>query len=208
MTLLLMNRDESELIHAICQGDSQLFHDLVRPYERKMFVTAFSIVQNEADAEEVLQDALLNAFKGLPRFRGEAKFSTWLARIVVNEARLRFRRNSRVPIISLDAMLDSEDGEYHPAQIRSWEPLPLEVVENEEIRLEMKRAIEELPDSMRSVFLLRDVQGLNIKETSEALGISIAAVKIRLLRARLRLQRTLAPELQQMARPQWKRNGR
>ena len=200
-----MGRDETKLIHNICQGDSGLFHELIRPYERKMFVTAFSIVQNEADAEDVLQDALLNAYKGLPRFRGEAKFSTWLARIVVNEARLRLRRNTRVPIVSLDAMLDSEDGEYAPAHIRSWEILPLEAIENEEVRLELQRAITALPESQRSVFLLRDVQGFDIKETSKALGISIPAVKIRLMRARLRLQSSLAPELLEMARPPRKR---
>src|SRR5580692_4611848 len=116
-------RDEAQMIAAIVAGDSQLFHELIRPYERRVYVMALSFLHNEADAEDAAQEAFLKAFRNLSSFRGDAKFGTWLVSIALNEARTRIRRRDTVKMESLDEPPD-EEGHTSPAQLRDWKEIP------------------------------------------------------------------------------------
>lgn len=188
------SRTEAETIAAILTGETQLYHELVHPYERSVYLLALSYLKNEADAEDVAQEAFVRAFRNLASFRAESKFSTWLITITLNEARSRLRRKSIVRIESLDTPPDGHS-EVSPALLRDWREIPSEAVERKEIMVLLQRAIEQLPDIYREVFLLRDVEELNINETAEALNISVPSVKVRLHRARIMLQKQLAPQL-------------
>jgi RNA polymerase sigma-70 factor (ECF subfamily) len=187
-------RSEAEVIAAILAGDTQLYHELIRPHERSVYRMALSYMKNEADAEDVAQEAFIKAFRNLSIFRGDAKFSTWLISITLNEARNRLRRQSVVRMQSLDEPPD-ENGTISPALLRDWREIPSEAVEREEVRTLIKRAVESLPEIYRQVFLLRDVEELDANETAQTLSISISNVKVRLHRARMMLQKELAPQL-------------
>jgi RNA polymerase sigma-70 factor (ECF subfamily) len=191
-------RDEAQMIAKILAGDSQLFHELIRPYERRVYVMALSFLHNEADAEDAAQEAFLKAYRNLSSFRGEAKFGTWLVSITLNEARSRIRRRDSIKMESLDEPPDDQ-GYTSPALLRDWKEIPSEALERKEIRLLLQRAITALPLIYREVFQLRDIEQLSVNEAAAALGISIAAVKVRLHRARMMLQKKLAPELKQVA---------
>ena len=191
-------RDEAKMIAAIVAGESQLFHALIRPYERRVYAMALGFLHNEADAEDAAQEAFLKAFRNLSSFRGEARFGTWLVSIVLNEARSRIRRRDTVKMESLDQPSE-EEGHISPALLRDWKEIPSEALERKEIRLLLQTAITSLPLIYREVFELRDVQQCNVNETAAALGITIASVKVRLHRARMMLQKTLAPQLKQTA---------
>jgi RNA polymerase sigma-70 factor, ECF subfamily len=196
-------RDEAQMIAKILAGDSQLFHELIRPYEHRVYVMALSFLHNEADAEDAAQEAFLKAFRNLSSFRGEAKFGTWLVSITLNEARSRIRRRDSIKMESLDEPPDGE-GYTSPALLRDWKEIPSEALERKEIRLLLQSAITALPLIYREVFQLRDIEQLSVNEAAAALGISIAAVKVRLHRARMMLQKKLAPELKQVApRTRW-----
>jgi RNA polymerase sigma-70 factor (ECF subfamily) len=196
-------RDEAQMIAKILAGDSQLFHELIRPYERRVYVMALSFLHNEADAEDAAQEAFLKAFRNLSSFRGEAKFGTWLVSITLNEARSRIRRRDSIKMESLDEPPDDQ-GYTSPALLRDWKEIPSEALERKEIRVLLQSAITALPLIYREVFQLRDIEQLSVNEAAAALGISIAAVKVRLHRARMMLQKKLAPELKQVApRRRW-----
>jgi RNA polymerase sigma-70 factor (ECF subfamily) len=197
MTPEASTRYEEGMIAAILAGNTQLYHELVRPYERSVYLMALSYMKNEADAEDVAQEAFVKAFRNLSSFRAEAKFSTWLISITLNEARSRLRRHSIIRMESLDEPAD-ENGGVSPALLRDWREMPSEAVERAEIREIIQLAVESLPEIYRQVFLLRDVQELNVNETAEALGINISNVKVRLHRARMMLQKQLAPQLKTM----------
>jgi RNA polymerase sigma-70 factor, ECF subfamily len=186
--------DEASLIAGILAGDTQLYHDLIRPYERTVFMSALSVLKNEADAEEVTQEAFLKAFRSISTFRAESKFGTWLISIVLNEARARLRRQAIIPMQSIDDTSGEGTG-ISPALLRDWREIPLEAVELKQIREMLREAVLSLPDIYRQVFLLRDVEELSVAETSESLEISISSVKVRLHRARLLLQKQLTPLL-------------
>jgi RNA polymerase sigma-70 factor, ECF subfamily len=186
--------DEASLIAGILAGDTQLYHDLIRPYERTVFMSALSVLKNEADAEEVTQEAFLKAFRSISTFRAESKFGTWLISIVLNEARARLRRQAIIPMQSIDDTSGEGTG-ISPALLRDWREIPLEAVELKQIREMLQEAVFNLPDIYRQVFLLRDVEELSVAETSVALEISISSVKVRLHRARLLLQKQLTPLL-------------
>ena len=191
-------RDEAQMIAKILAGDSQLFHELIRPYERRIYVMALSFLHNEADAEDTAQEAFLKAFRNLSSFRGEAKFGTWLVSITLNEARSRIRSRNTMKMESLDEPPD-DHGPTSPYLLRDWKEIPSEALERKEVRLLLEQAITGLPLIYREVFQLRDIDQLSINEAAAALGISIAAVKVRLHRARMMLQKKLAPELKQVA---------
>ena len=182
------------MIAAILGGEIQLYHELICPYEHSVYVMALSYMKNEADAEDVAQEAFVRAFRKLSSFRAESKFSTWLISITINQARTRLRRQAPVRMIPLDQLPD-EDKAISPALLRDWREIPSEAVEREEVRKLIQQAVETLPDIYREVFLLRDVEELTIVETAEMLNISIPSVKVRLHRARLMLQKQLAPQL-------------
>jgi RNA polymerase sigma-70 factor (ECF subfamily) len=155
---------------------------------------ALSFMKNESDAEDVAQEAFLNAFRNLAAFRGQAKFSTWLISITLNEARGRLRRQTLVRMESLDETPE-QGGQVLPALLRDWREVPSEALERKEIREMLQEAIGGLPPIYREVVLLRDVEELSVEETATALTVSIASVKTRLHRARIMLQKVLAPQL-------------
>jgi RNA polymerase sigma-70 factor (ECF subfamily) len=199
----LKQERETALIAAILAGEREKFHDLIRPYERQVYLTALSLIKNEAEAEDVAQEAILRAYRKLASFRGDAKFSTWLIAITLNEARTRLREEKRATFDSLDNH-DSEDGDYTPAALTDWREVPSETLERQEIRALMQQAVAELPETFRQVVILRDMEELSVNETAEALGISISLVKVRLHRARLLLQKKLVPLL----RIEWKEKAK
>ena len=186
---------EAELVNRVKAGDVEAFCELVRPCERAVFLAALSLVKNEADAEEVAQEAVLKAFKGLLRFRQEAKFSTWLIQITINEAKMKLRKDRRHLYESLEEGQRTDDGDYLPKDFADWREIPSEALEQKELRGALTKALDSLPEKYRTVLILRDVQHLSIAETAQALGLSEANVKTRLCRARLQMRDALAPGL-------------
>lgn len=188
-----LKASQADLIRQACQGDREAFYSLVRPCERAVYVAAMSILNNPEDAEEVAQEAVLKAFTHLAGFRAEAKFSTWLIQITINEALARLRKDRRHLYESVDEPRTSEEGDYFPKDFADWREIPSEALQRTELKETLKRAIAGLPLKYREVFILRDVQNLSIQETAAALGISEGNVKTRLLRARLQMRDALAP---------------
>src|SRR6266852_7291067 len=186
--------NEETLIQRIREGEHELFYELIRPYERRVYSAALAILRNEADAEDAAQEAVLKAFKNIRQFRGEARFSTWLIQITVNEARMR-KRKEHAHIIEAIADRADEDGNYTPRDFADWREIPSETLERAEIRQLLAQALASLGEKYREVFVLRDMQHVSIEEAAATLGISIASVKTRLLRARLMLRDLLAPGL-------------
>jgi RNA polymerase sigma-70 factor (ECF subfamily) len=184
---------EHELIASVQRGQHELFYELVRPYERRVYAAALAILRNEHDAEDVAQEAMLKALANIGQFRAEARFSTWLIQITVNEALMRRRRERAVVMEGMeDRRSDEEGGEYAPRDFADWREIPSEALERKEVRQRLGKALASLDRKYREVFVLRDMEHLNIQETAEALGITVASVKTRLLRARLMLRDLLA----------------
>jgi len=183
--------NERTLIRRIRQGESSLFAQLIKPYERRVYVTALGLLRNAADAEEVAQEAILKAFTHLGQFRGDSRFSTWLIQITINEARMRQRKRHADLFEPIGEFAD-EEGNYTPREFADWREIPSEELERSELRNLLSKALDSLGQIYREVFLLRDIEQLSIEETAEALGISIASVKTRLLRARLMLRDILS----------------
>lgn len=182
---------EQDLIARVKRGQTELFYELVRPYERRVYAAALAILRNESDAEDAAQEAMLKALANLRQFRAEARFSTWLIQITVNEALMRRRRERTAMTEAIDDNRD-EEGEYTPRDFADWREIPSEALERKEVRQKLAQALASLDRKYREVFVLRDMEQLNIQETAEALGISVASVKTRLLRARLMLRDLLA----------------
>ena len=191
---------ETELLQRIVAGEKELFHELIRPYERMVYLTVLAIVKNEADAEDGAQEAVISAYRHLGTFRAEAKFSTWLTTIAINEGRKRLRKAKSAAESSIDEHLQEQDEDYTPAPLTDWREIPLEALERKELREALRRAVRNLPDIYRQVFTLRDLEEFNIEETAEALGLNPGVVKVRLHRARILLQKQLVPFLK-TARP-------
>jgi RNA polymerase sigma-70 factor (ECF subfamily) len=184
---------ETGLIQRILKGESERFYELMRPYERQVFRVAVAILKNDADAEEVAQEAVLKAFSNLSQFRGESKFSTWLIQITINQARLKLRKDRRHPHESVDEQRTDEEGEYVPKDFADWREVPCEALQRKELQQALKHALAGLAPKYREVIILRDVQQFSTRETAETLGISDENVKTRLLRARLQMRDALAP---------------
>ena len=184
---------ESLLIERIRGGERELFYQLVRPYERAVYLVAYSVLKNEADAEDVAQEAILKAFRSLGDFRGDSRFQHWLIKIALNEARMRYRKRQGEKLQSLDD--SGEDEDHVPLQIRDWRELPPEVLDRAEVRGEIQDAIGCLSDKYREVLVLRDIEELSIAETAQVLDITEATVKVRLFRARLKLRDRLVERL-------------
>lgn len=185
------------MIAAVLAGNAELYHELVRPYELAVYRMALTYMKNESDAEDVAQEAFLKAFRKLSAFRGQSKFSTWLISITLNEARRRLRRHKTLRFESLDEPLD-EGGHVSPAILLDWREIPSEVLERIEVRELLQVAINHLSPIYRQVLLLRDVEELSIEETATVLEISLSSVKVRLHRARMMLQKELAPKLKSL----------
>jgi RNA polymerase sigma-70 factor, ECF subfamily len=188
-----LERDERELIGRVVAGDSNAFYELVRPYERAIYFAARGVVDNDADAEEVAQETVLKGFTHLKSFRAEAKFSTWLIQIAINEARMKVRKNHAHLYDSIDDTREDDEGDYWPSDYADWRPIPSEALDTKELGEALNKAIAGLSPKYREVLVLRDVQQMNIAETAKALNISEQNVRTRLLRARLMVRDALAP---------------
>src|SRR5271155_1381135 len=169
---------EQDLIASVQRGQHELFYELVRPYERRVYAAALAILRNETDAEDAAQEAMLKAFANIRQFRAEARFSTWLIQITVNEALMRRRRERTVVMEGIDERRNSEEqADYAPREFADWREIPYEALERKEVRQKLAQALASLDRKYREVFMLRDVEQLNIQETAKTLGISIASVK-------------------------------
>src|ERR1700757_796639 len=182
--------DELKLVRAAKGGDISAFEQLVQRYDRNVFRIAQHITQNREDAEDVVQDAFLKAYQNLGQFQGQSKFYTWLVRIAVNEALMKLRRRRPERMVSLDEDVKTEDDSV-PREVADWSPNPEQLYSQSELHDILTKTIQGLPPSFRTVFVLRDVEGLSTEEAAEALDLSIPAVKSRLLRARLQLRERL-----------------
>jgi RNA polymerase sigma-70 factor, ECF subfamily len=189
---------DAELVHRAKAGDLIAFEELVSLHERRVFTIAFRILQNTHDAEDVTQQAFTSAIEHLNGFREEASFATWLNRIATFAALKVIRKRKGLPTVSLEETTephDDHDSIPHPEYIADWKQSPEQLVERNEIRQLLDAALAQLDEKYRLVFLLRDVEGLSVKETAEALGLGEANVKMRLLRARLQLREQLTRTL-------------
>jgi len=178
--------DDAELVKLAQAGDTRAFDELVRRYRDKVYRLSYKILRHEEDAAEALQDAFLSAFRGLKNFKAESTFSTWLYRIATNASLMKYRRR-RDGHVSLEQS-QSNDGSGEPMQIPDWSQQPLNELLNHETRDVMDEGVGKLPEELRTVFVLRDVEGLSNAEVAEVLGLSVAAVKSRLHRARIALR--------------------
>src|SRR5882724_8848031 len=182
--------DEAPLVARARAGDAQAFTDLVNQYERKIYRLAKHITQNDEDAEDVLQDTFLKAYEHLDTFQGNSKFYTWIVRIAVNESLMRLRKRKGDRTVPLDEPVDTGE-EMVAREIAVWEDNPEQRYSREEMQTILDEAVQSLKPDFRTVFILRDIEELSTEETAETLGISIPAVKSRLLRARLALREKL-----------------
>ena len=183
--------EEMALVHAAKAGDVSAFESLVKKYDRNVFRIANHITHNREDAEDVVQDAFLKAYENLEQLQGQSKFYTWLVRIAVNEALMKLRKRRPERTVSLDEDVKTEEDSL-PREVADWSPNPEQQYSQAELKDILTRTIQGLPQGFRTVFVLRDVEGLSTEETAEALDLSIPAVKSRLLRARLQLRDRLS----------------
>ena len=179
------------LVERVRQGDLDAFEQLMKQYDRKIFRIAQHITQNREDAEDIVQDTFLKAFTKLNQFQGNAKFYTWLVRIAVNESLMRLRKRRSSKTVSMDEDVQTEEGSI-PRDFADWSPNPEQQYRQSELAEILRRNVQGLPPGFRTVFALRDIDGLSTEETAEALGLSVPAVKSRLLRARLQLRERLS----------------
>src|SRR5438445_13583031 len=186
-----------ELVRKAQAGDAAAFAELVGRHQRQLYRLALRMTGSEADAQEVLQEAFLNAYQKLPNFRGEAQFSSWLYRIAANSALMRLRRKRRAPDALTDQPLElqgprfSAEGYLEPASNSDWSQRADEKMMSGELGAAINRAVADLPDDYRTVFLLKDVDGLSNEEIADALELTVPAVQSRLHRARLALREKL-----------------
>jgi len=194
-TLLALNADDLHpdvaLVERVRGGDLSAFEQLMKQYDRQIFRIAQHITQSREDAEDVVQDTFLKAYTKLDQFQGNSKFYTWLVRIAVNESLMRLRKRRNHPTVSMDDDIQTEEGSV-PRDFADWAPNPEQLYRQTEFAEILRSNVEKLSPGFRAVFALRDVDGLSTEETAEALGLSIPAVKSRLLRARLQLRERLS----------------
>jgi RNA polymerase sigma-70 factor, ECF subfamily len=190
----IVRDDEGVLVTSAKAGDANAFEELVNRYERKIFRLTKHITQNDADAEDAMQDAFLKAFRHLNEFEGGSRFYTWLVRIAVNESLMRLRKR-RPNHFSLDEPVKADEEDI-PRQLEDWGPTPEQRYQKKELSSILSKVIEQLEPIYRAVFVLRDVEDISTEDTAQMLGISISAVKSRLLRARLKLREMLHPYFQ------------
>ena len=199
---------DAELVRRAKAGELDAFETLTNRHEQRVYSLALRMLRHEQDAEDVTQQTFLSAVEHLAGFREEASFSTWLLRIATHAALKVIRKRKGLPTVSLEEMTETQEGYEgipHPEFIADWRQSPEELVQNNEIQRLLDGALAELDENHRVVFLLRDVEGMSVKETADSLGLSEANVKVRLLRARLqlreRLTRKLGDPMRQLVRP-------
>ncbi len=183
--------DEAEHLAALKAGDQRAFAEMVERHSGTVYNVALRMTGTPQEAEEVLQETFISAFRALPRFEGRSQLGTWLFRIAYNAALMRLRR--REPITSsIDEPLMNEEGELMPRQLVDWAWVPERVLLNAELRAVLESAVTALPETLRGVFVLRDIEGLSTAEAAKVLGLTETNVKVRLHRARLALRERLS----------------
>jgi RNA polymerase sigma-70 factor (ECF subfamily) len=191
---VIPGEDDFVLVERVLAGDRRAFEPLVRRHERRVFRVTLAILGNVEDAEESMQDAFVKAFRHLADFRREARFTTWLTRIAINDA--IEKRKSRKTLVSLSETENAEE-QFIPRRYEPWKSSPEQLYGKQELHRIVEEAIQSLATMYREAFVLRDVEGLSAEEAAEALGISVAALKSRLLRARLMIRERLAAVLEE-----------
>ncbi len=190
--------DDVPLIERVLGGDRRAFEVLVRRHERRVFRVTLAVLGNIEDAEEAMQDAFVKAFRHLDQFRRESRFTTWLTRIAVNEALQK--RQSRKDSVSLDDsrdVLERAEEPFAPRRFEAWRADPEKLYGKQELRQIIEHAVQSLPVIYREAFVLRDIEEMSAEEAAEAIGITVGALKSRLLRARLMIREALAASLEQ-----------
>jgi RNA polymerase sigma-70 factor (ECF subfamily) len=182
--------DEQNVVARAKSRSNATFEQLVKHYERRVFRLAQNITRNNEDAEDVVQNAFIKAFQNLASFRGDSRFYTWLVRITVNEALMKIRRRPRQKEVSIEDSKETDDSSV-PLEIEDWGPNPEQRYSKQELQQILTTTINELKPGYRTVFQLRDVDGLSTEETAQTLALSVSAVKTRLLRARMTLRNSL-----------------
>ena len=190
---------EADCIRRILAGEKQLFHDLIRPCERSIYFLLFTLLRNQAEAEDAAQETTIKVFRNLHLFRGESQFRTWVLSIARNEGLGRIRKAESRREDSLEELTEGQSGDFTPAVLTSWSEIPAAALERKELGAILRKAVEGLPEIYRNVVMLRDIEEMDVRETAAALGISEGAVKVRLHRARALLQRDHAPRLKGFA---------
>jgi RNA polymerase sigma-70 factor (ECF subfamily) len=187
-----MNQEEKSLVEALHRGDRYACDDLVQQFSGKIYNVALRLTGHPTEAEEVLQETFINACRGAEAFEGRSSLSTWLYRIATNNGLMRQRRKE-TPVVSLDTSPNEDNaGEFWPRQLEDWDWNPETITLSGELQQVMNEAVDNLPEQLRSVFVLRDLEGMSTRETAEVLGISPSNTKVRLHRARLMLREHLA----------------
>jgi RNA polymerase sigma-70 factor (ECF subfamily) len=193
----LATNSETDLLARLRSGQEGAYEELVRNEGRHLLAVARRLLRNEEDAQDAVQQAFLSAFRALPGFNGQSRLTTWLHRIVTNAALMKLRTRGRQAEDSIEDLLPTflEDG-HHVEQFSEW-ALPADArMLRRETRAQVRAAIEALPDSYRTVLLLRDIEELSTEETAQALGVNPNTVKIRLHRARQALLKVLKPRME------------
>jgi RNA polymerase sigma-70 factor, ECF subfamily len=190
-----VENNETALVNQVCRGDREAYWRLVLPHLPSVLSVAKAILKNSVDAEEVAQEAVLKGLYNIHGFRGDSKFTTWLIQIAIDEARNRLRKGRRYLDQSLNEQQTGNADEYVPKDFKDWLEIPSQALEGSELQNALQRALESLPQKYREVCTLRDIAHLNIDETAQLLGLTVANAKTRLLRARLQLRDALAPGL-------------
>jgi len=190
------SEDDLLLVERVLAGDRRAFEPLVRKHERRVFRVALAVLGNIDDSEEAMQETFIKAFRHLDQFRREARFTTWLTRIAVNEAiQKRSTRKNLVPLAEVETAAE----QFTPKRYESWKSNPEQLYGKQEIHRIVEVAIQSLPEIYREAFVLRDIEELSAEEAAEALGIKVPALKTRLLRARLMLRESLADKFEEPA---------
>ena len=187
----LVAKDEFVLVAEAKAGSYAAFEELVSRYEKKIYRLGINLTGNPEDAEDVLQETFLKAFQHLPDFREDSRFYTWIVRIAVNEGLMKLRKRRSDKSVPMEDTVD-EEGSVMPREVADWRPNPEQQLAQAELETILNDAARSLPPTFRTVFFLRDVEGLSTQETAELLNLTVSAVKARLFRARLQLRDELA----------------
>jgi len=190
LELSTTDADDLTLVHATKAGDASAFEELVKRYDRRLFRIAQNLMHNREDAEDAVQETFVKAYQHLDQFREDAKFSTWLIRITMNQALMMLRKMRPGREVSIDQDFDSEDRSL-PIDIADWAPNPEELYHSTELREILRSKLQGLHPRFRAVFILRDIEGLSVQQTAEALNLTVVAVKARTWRARMQLRERL-----------------
>jgi len=188
--LAMSQRAEADLVAALKAGDQSAYAELVERHSPTIYNLALRMMNDREEAEEVLQETFLSAFRAVGRFEGRSQLSTWLYRIAYNAALMRLRKRP-LPTTSIDEPIQNDEGDQIPRQLVDWTGRPDEILLTGELRSMLDSAAAALPETLRSVFTLRDIEGLSTAEAAEVLGLTETNVKVRLHRARLALRERL-----------------